>query len=101
MRCLFNDIHALELMLAEENMIESDVRHIGAEQEMFLVDRNWRPACVAVELLEAQPIESFRRLVDEELARATVAIAGGIDAGAYYEHLVQTGEPRFDPTPSP
>ena len=32
---------------------ESGVRRIGAEQELFLVDHNWRPAPVATELLAA------------------------------------------------
>jgi hypothetical protein len=46
MRALLNDLAALEMML-EEGQIESGVRRIGAEQEMFLVDRHMRPACVA------------------------------------------------------
>src|SRR4051812_29383386 len=50
MRALLNDLAALERML-EEGQIESGVRRIGAEQEMFLVDRHMRPACVAQEVL--------------------------------------------------
>ncbi len=50
MRALLNDLTALERML-EEGLIESGVHRIGAEQEMFLVDRNMRPACVAQEVL--------------------------------------------------
>lgn len=34
-------------------MIESDVQRIGAEQELFLVHRNWRPALKAYEMLAA------------------------------------------------
>jgi CBS domain-containing protein/gamma-glutamyl:cysteine ligase YbdK (ATP-grasp superfamily) len=49
---LLRDLHALGGMLAD-GRIESGVRRIGAEQEMFLVDRSWRPAPVALELLEA------------------------------------------------
>jgi CBS domain-containing protein/gamma-glutamylcysteine synthetase len=50
-RSVLEDLRALERMLAE-GLIESGVRRIGAEQEMFLVDRGWRPAPVALELLE-------------------------------------------------
>ena len=58
MRHLFNDLHALENMLAED-LIESDIRRIGAEQEMFLIDRSARPAMVAVELLERLADDKF------------------------------------------
>jgi len=51
-RALLEDVHALERMLAG-GLIESGVRRVGAEQEMFLVDRAYRPAPVAVEVLEA------------------------------------------------
>ncbi len=50
MRHLLIDLRALSLMI-EEGMIESGVRRIGAEQELFLVDRNWHPASVAMDLL--------------------------------------------------
>jgi CBS domain-containing protein len=36
----------------ERGMIESGVRRIGAEQELFLVDRVWRPAPVGLAILE-------------------------------------------------
>ena len=49
---LLREVHALDRMLAE-GRIESGVRRIGAEQEMFLVDRNWKPAPVALEILDA------------------------------------------------
>ncbi len=49
-RALLNDLRALERMI-EEGRIESGVRRIGAEQEMFLVDRNMRPAFVADEVI--------------------------------------------------
>lgn len=42
-RALLIDMWALEQMLVS-GLIESGVRRIGAEQEMFLVDRNMRPA---------------------------------------------------------
>jgi hypothetical protein len=40
---VLNDLQALEAML-EGGVIESDVRRIGAEQEMFLVDDAMCPA---------------------------------------------------------
>lgn len=49
-RALLNDLAALERML-DGGRIESGVRRIGAEQEMFLVDRHMRPALVAQEVL--------------------------------------------------
>jgi CBS domain-containing protein/gamma-glutamyl:cysteine ligase YbdK (ATP-grasp superfamily) len=47
---LLEDLSALEYML-DNDLIESGARRIGAEQEMFLIDRNLRPAPVAVEVL--------------------------------------------------
>jgi CBS domain-containing protein len=51
-RALLEDIHALERMLSE-GRFERGVRRIGAEQEMFLVDRELGPAPVAMEVLAA------------------------------------------------
>jgi CBS domain-containing protein/gamma-glutamyl:cysteine ligase YbdK (ATP-grasp superfamily) len=51
MRALLSDLAALERML-EGGQVESGVRRIGAEQEMFLVDRHLRPAFVAEEILK-------------------------------------------------
>src|SRR6266567_4361036 len=48
---LLADLRALEFML-EHALIETGVRRIGAEQEMFLVDRNLRPAPVALDVLD-------------------------------------------------
>jgi CBS domain-containing protein/gamma-glutamyl:cysteine ligase YbdK (ATP-grasp superfamily) len=50
MKALLDDLRALELML-ETGLIESGVRRIGAEQEMFLVDRNLNPSPVSIEVL--------------------------------------------------
>jgi len=49
---LLHDLDALEAMIAGGS-IEAGVRRIGAEQELFLVDRAWRPAPVAMEILAA------------------------------------------------
>ncbi|MEX1368387.1 MAG: glutamate-cysteine ligase family protein, partial [Nannocystaceae bacterium] len=50
-KALLDDVNALEQML-EDEMFETGIRRIGAEQEMFLVDRTMGPASVAMELLE-------------------------------------------------
>ena len=51
MKSLLADVGALEEMIAT-GRIERDVRRIGAEQEMFLVDSAMRPAPVALEVLK-------------------------------------------------
>ena len=48
---LLKDVRALEHML-EEGLFEEGVRRVGAEQELLLVDAHWRPATIALELLE-------------------------------------------------
>ena len=50
-QALLRDVRALDQLL-HANQIESGVRRIGLEQELFLVDDMWRPAPVAVEVLE-------------------------------------------------
>lgn len=47
---LLRDLHALELML-DRGAFEADAPRIGAEQELFLVDRAWRPAPCNLEML--------------------------------------------------
>ncbi len=49
-RCLLRDLQALEIMI-DRGLLETDVRRIGAEQEVFLVDSSRRPALKAVEVL--------------------------------------------------
>jgi len=51
MRCLLTDLLALERMI-DSDLIEDGVRRIGAEQEMFLIDEAWRPAPVALDVLD-------------------------------------------------
>jgi CBS domain-containing protein/gamma-glutamyl:cysteine ligase YbdK (ATP-grasp superfamily) len=51
MKALLDDLRALDYML-DNDLIESGVRRIGAEQEMFLIDENLKPAPVSVEVLE-------------------------------------------------
>src|SRR5215207_62832 len=50
MKSLLLDVAELEQMIAT-GRIERGVRRIGAEQEMFLIDRAMRPAPVAAEVL--------------------------------------------------
>lgn len=51
MKALLEDLRALAFML-EDGRIESGVTRIGAEQEMFLIDRFLRPAPVSLEVLD-------------------------------------------------
>src|SRR5438132_104268 len=51
MKALLEDLRALEFMI-ETNRFETGVTRIGAEQEMFLVDRKLRPAPISLEVLE-------------------------------------------------
>ena len=46
MKALLEDLRALAFML-ENDCVESGVTRIGAEQEMFLIDRYLRPAPVS------------------------------------------------------
>lgn len=48
---VLNDLNALELML-ENGMLEEDVRRIGAEQEVFLVDSSMHPSPTALDVIE-------------------------------------------------
>ncbi|HKP47800.1 MAG TPA: hypothetical protein VJT50_14465, partial [Pyrinomonadaceae bacterium] len=51
MKALLDDLRALEFMI-ETGRFETNVTRIGAEQEMFLVDQNLRPASIALDVLE-------------------------------------------------
>ena len=58
MKSLLIEVRALEEML-DKGLIESGVSRIGAEQEMFLVDRAPRPALKALEMLESIDDDRF------------------------------------------
>jgi CBS domain-containing protein/gamma-glutamyl:cysteine ligase YbdK (ATP-grasp superfamily) len=58
---LIQDVRALELML-HEDMFETGVRRIGAEQELFMVDERGEPAPIIEEVLERNTDE---RIVTE------------------------------------
>ena len=51
MGALLEDLRALDYMI-DDGRLESGVTRIGAEQEMFLVDRNLRPAPLSLEVLD-------------------------------------------------
>jgi CBS domain-containing protein len=50
-RNLLNDIRALEWMI-NENLLEDNQRRIGVEQEIYLVDRYWKPHPVIMDVLK-------------------------------------------------
>jgi CBS domain-containing protein/gamma-glutamylcysteine synthetase len=50
-RAILRDLHALEHML-RSGAIEEGVTRIGAEQEMFLIDRDGHPALAAMKAME-------------------------------------------------
>lgn len=66
---LLRDLKALEIML-EKGMIEDDVQRIGAEQELCLIDRYWRPAPIITDILPAIDDPHFTT----ELARFNLEI---------------------------
>ncbi|MFK7797810.1 MAG: CBS domain-containing protein [Aureispira sp.] len=50
-RQLLNDVEAFEYML-ENNWFEDDVKCIGAEQELCLINKHYKPAYKAMDILE-------------------------------------------------
>jgi CBS domain-containing protein/gamma-glutamyl:cysteine ligase YbdK (ATP-grasp superfamily) len=63
-RAMLDDIHALELMV-ERDLIERDVRRVGVEQEMYIVDAQGYPAAISDRVLEQLADDRFTT----ELAR--------------------------------
>jgi CBS domain-containing protein len=51
MHAMLADLRALDRML-RDGMFETGPRRIGAEQEMFLIDRNWAPARASLQMIE-------------------------------------------------
>ncbi len=68
-RALLQDVRALERILAE-GLIETEIRRVGAEQEVILVDARRRPAPVAMEVLAEIGDDRFTT----ELARFNVEV---------------------------
>lgn len=56
-RAVLRDLEALQEMI-DGGQIEAGKRRIGAEQELFLVDADWRPAPVCMPMLQRLP-DSF------------------------------------------
>ncbi|WP_222983134.1 CBS domain-containing protein [Flagellimonas meishanensis] len=48
---LIDDVNALEILL-KRGLVENDVIRVGAEQEMCLIDKEFRPAGESIKLLE-------------------------------------------------
>lgn len=48
---LLNDVRALEMML-DRQVFEKGIQRIGAEQELCLVDKNYRPSCNSIKILK-------------------------------------------------
>ena len=51
MHAMLADLRALDRML-RDGLLETGPRRIGAEQEMFLIDRNWGPARASLQMIE-------------------------------------------------
>ena len=73
---LLIDVRALERMISE-GLIQSGHRRVGVEQEMFLVDRAWRPFPAALEILDRLDDPHFTT----ELARFNLEI--NLDSQAF------------------
>jgi CBS domain-containing protein len=58
MKALLEEVQALENMLGK-GMIETGKRRIGAEQEMFLINRAYQPALAALSILDDIDDERF------------------------------------------
>ncbi|MCI5065579.1 glutamate-cysteine ligase family protein [bacterium] len=79
MKALLDDVRALEIML-ESDQIEKGKRRIGAEQEFFLVDKDYQPAPLAIELLEKLDCDEFTTELGQynlELNLPPLACEGG------------------------
>jgi CBS domain-containing protein len=50
-KCILDDLKALEILI-EENMFETEIQRIGAEQELGLVGKDWYPAMNYDKILE-------------------------------------------------
>ena len=90
MKALLDDLRALELML-EGGHVESGVRRIGAEQEMFLVDSDLGAAPVAEEVMaranDARFVAEIARFNLE--ANLTPQLLGGRCFGRMEEELTE------------
>lgn len=58
LRHVLHDLDALDKMI-ERSMFEKGIQRIGAEQELCLVNRNWEPAPLGAEVIQAANDEHF------------------------------------------
>jgi CBS-domain-containing membrane protein len=80
MKALLDDLRALELML-EGGILESGVRRVGSEQEMFLVDSNLGAAPVAEEVLAHVKDERFVAEAVELMRRRRIGSLPVVEGG--------------------
>ncbi len=88
-RSLLQDIHAMERML-DENWFETGQMHIGAEQEICLVDQHYKPAPKAMELLKSLDSKRFTT----ELAKFN--IEANLDPIAFKTNCFSALETQID-----
>ncbi|MEX0935458.1 MAG: hypothetical protein WD013_01050, partial [Gemmatimonadota bacterium] len=75
---ILRDLRALERLL-EDGWIEEGVRRFGVEQEFFLIGEDWRPAPIALEVLErlaCPPFTTELALFNLEANLAPLALSG-------------------------
>jgi CBS domain-containing protein len=103
MRSLLGEVQALERML-DRGLIESGVHRIGAEQEMFLIDKAHKPATRAMEILDVIDDERFTHelgLFNLEANLSPHRLGGNClrlmeqEAQQVYQHARETAA-RFD-----
>jgi CBS domain-containing protein len=78
-KALLNDMRALERMI-NDGCFETGARRIGAEQELFLVNRGWRPAPIATAVLQGLSGPEFTTelaLFNAEINLAPLAMESG------------------------
>ncbi|HEY8223624.1 MAG TPA: hypothetical protein VIG25_00010, partial [Pyrinomonadaceae bacterium] len=85
-QALLADLRALAFML-EDGRIESGVRRIGAEQEMFLVDHSLRPSPTALDVLS---LANDSRLTTEMALFNLEANLSPLDLTGRCFHLMHT-----------
>jgi CBS domain-containing protein len=103
MKALLTEVNALEKML-NLGLVESGVRRIGAEQEMFLIDKAHKPAPRAMDILDAIGDDRFTHelgLFNLEANLAPHKLGGNClslmeqEAQEVYRHARKTAA-RFD-----
>src|SRR5215469_6342662 len=84
MKAVLDDVRALAFMLSD-GRVESGVARIGAEQEMFLIDREFRPAPVSLEVLN----QAQEPRLTTEIARFNLEanLTPALLSGTCFRHL--------------